>query len=132
MPVLWSFRCYVSPDGADEIQRWHDAQSSKVQARFWQKLTMLAQLPFEEWREPLYKALHGNCEGLGEVRFKADRVQQRPLGFRSGEREFTILFCAKEISNRFSPRNACEIALDRKRQVTNKGDRTNALWLALE
>ena len=132
MSVLWSFRCYVSPNGTDEIRRWYNGQSKQVQARFLSKLTVLAQLPFEEWREPLYKNLHGECAGLGEIRFKGDNVQQRPLGFRSGETEFTTLFCAIEKSNRFDPRNACEIALNRKHEVLNAKDRTNALWLALE
>lgn len=132
MPAIWRFRCYISPNGTDETRRWHDEQSKQVRAKFLQRLTTLAQLPFEEWREPLYKKLHGDCAGLGEIRFNANNVQQRPLGFRSGEREFTILFCAIEKSNRFTPRNACEIALNRKYETLNLKDRTNALWLALE
>lgn len=132
MPAIWSFRCYISPSGTDETRRWHNEQSKQVRAKFLQRLTTLAQLPFEEWREPLYKNLHGDCAGLGEIRFKANNVQHRPLGFRSGEREFTILFCAIEKSNRFNPRNACEIALNRKYETLNLKDRTNALWLALE
>ena len=132
MPAIWRFRCYISPNGTDETRRWYDEQSKQVRAKFLQRLTTLAQLPFEEWREPLYKNLHGGCAGLGEIRFNANNVQQRPLGFRSGEREFTILFCAIEKSNRFTPRNACEIALNRKYETLNQKDRTNALWLALE
>jgi hypothetical protein len=134
MAVRWEFRCFVSADGTDEIHDWFRQQSKQVRARFQSRLSMLAKLPFAEWNDTLHKALHGDCKGLNEIRFKGDRVQQRPLGFRSGEFEFTILFCAKEKSNKFVPANACEKALERKREVTEDkdGSRTNALWLALE
>lgn len=132
MAVLWTFRCYVSPDGTDEIRRWYDGQTKKVQARFYSRLKMLAHIPLNEWNENLYKALHGDASGLGEIRFKADSVQQRPIGFRSGQNEFTILCCATEVSNRFRPRNVCEIAQRRKAEVLADMERTNVLWLALE
>src|SRR6266852_4734857 len=96
MAVRWVFRCYVSEAGVDEIRAWHDAETSQVRARFLSRLKTLAQLPLGEWNEKLYKQLHGECAGLAEMRFLADKVQQRPLGFRSGEWEFTILFCATE------------------------------------
>ena len=131
MAIIWKFRTYVSPDGTDEIRKWHDAQSAKVRARFLSRMRILATLPFNEWHQDLYKALHGNGVGLGEIRFKADNVQQRPLGFRSGESEFIILLWAIEKSNKFLPRDACEIALARKSEV-QKGSKTNALWLALQ
>ncbi len=91
MPVLWSFRCYRSADGTDEIRAWYDGGSKQLQARFLSRMRMLAQLPRAEWNENLYKNLHGPCSGLGEIRFLADKVEQRPLGFRSGSDEFTIL-----------------------------------------
>ena len=132
MPVRWAFRCYVSPDGTEEIREWFDGQSTKVQAKFLSRLKILAQLPFEEWHGTLYKSLHGECAGLGEIRFKADGVQQRPLGFRSGEWQFTILFCAQEKGDKFVPLSACEKAHARKADVENGRSRTHAFWLALE
>lgn len=132
MPIQWRFRCYQSVGGTDEIRAWYDRSSKQVQARFLSRIKMLAQLPFEEWNETLYKNLRGNCRGLGEIRFFADRKQQRPLGFRSGLNEFTILFCATEKGGKFVPRNACLIALARKNEVQKSGAKTNALWLELE
>ena len=132
MAVLWTFRCYVSTTGKDEIRDWHDRQSEEVQGRFLSRLRMLAQLPFQEWNENLYKNLHGPCAGLSEIRFKADRVQQRPLGYRNGEREFTFLFCATEKGGKFVPPSACPTALARKEDVVTRRCNTNALWLALE
>lgn len=131
MAALWRFRCYRSADGEDMIRTWYEAESQKVKAKFVSRLKMLAQLPRNEWHETLFKELHGNCAGIAEIRFKADNVQRRPLGFRSEDDEFTLLFCAIE-KGRFVPKNACEIALGRKAEVLADGSRTNALWLALE
>ena len=132
MAVLWTFRCYRSPDGTDAIRSWYDGQSRKVQAKFWSRLRILAQLPVEEWNENFYKKLRANCAGLGEIRFFADNVQHRPLGYRSGKNEFTILFCATEKGGKFVPLSACERALARKSELQELKGKTNALWLVLE
>jgi len=132
MPVLWTFRCYCSPDGTDEIRSWYDSKSKEGKAKFFSRMRILAQLPWEEWNENFYKNLHGDCAGLGEIRFFADNIQQRPLGYRSGKNEFTILFCATEKGGKFVPLSACEKALVRKSELQKKKGRTNALWLVLE
>ena len=132
MRVRWSFRCYRSPDGTDQIRKWYDGSSKQLQARFLSRLRTLAQLPFAEWNENFYKELHGSCAGIGEIRFQADKVQQRPLGFRSAEWEFTLLFCATEKGGKFVPLSACEKALARKQEVLRNRGQTNVLWLALE
>lgn len=114
----WTFRTYVSPQGEEEVTTWYAAQTSTVRAAFDQRLRTLWQMTPQEWREPYTKALEGTCEGLIEIKFKADRVQQRPLGFYGpGRMEFTIVFITREIGDRFEPRNACEIALVRKADV---------------
>ncbi len=132
MAVLWTFRCYRSPDGTDEIRSWYNGQSKKVKARFLSRLRILAQLPVEEWNENFYRRLHGNCAGLSEIKFFADNVQHRPLGYRSGKYEFTILFCATEKGGKFVPLSACERALARKSELQELKGKTNALWLVLE
>ncbi len=132
MPVLWQFRCYLSEDGTDEIRAWYDGGSKHLRARFLGRLKILAQLPRAEWHESLYKDLHGPCNGLGEIRFFADKIQHRPLGFRSGDTEFTILFCAKEKGGKFVPLSACGKAIARRDEVLEDRSRTNALWHALE
>jgi hypothetical protein len=132
MALRWRFRCYLTQAGDDDVRAWYESETKQVQAKFASRLKTLGQLPRNEWHETLFKELHGKCAGIAEIRFKADNVQQRPLGFRSGESEFTILFCATEKSDRFIPRNACEIALARRVEVLANRRRTNALWLALE
>ena len=122
----------MSPNGKDEVRAWYDQASKKVRAKFQSRLKSLHTLPFDEWQLPLFRPLRRDLAGLGEIRFKgADNVQYRSIGFRSGVNEFTLLFCAKEKSNKFVPKNAGEIALARKREVEN-GSTTNALWLALQ
>ncbi len=132
MTILWSFRCYRSADGTDEVRAWYDGGSKQLRARFLSRMRTLAQLARIEWHENLYKDLHGACSGLGEIRFFADKVQQRPLGFHSGDAEFTILFCAKEKEGKFVPLSACERAIARRDEILKDRSRTNALWLVLE
>lgn len=132
MTALWSFRCYRSADGTDQVRAWYDGGSKRLQAKFLSRMRTLAQLPRNEWNENLYKTLHGKCSGLGEIRFFVDNVQQRPLGFHSGDAEFTILFCAKEKGGQFVPLSACEKAIARRDEVLKNRSRTNALWLVLE
>ena len=132
MTVLWDFRCYRSANGTDEVRAWYDGGSKQLRARFLSRMRTLTQLARNEWHENLYKTLHGECDGLGEIRFVADKVQQRPLGFHSGDAEFTILFCAKEKGGKFVPLSACEKAIVRRNEVLKDRSRTNALWLALE
>lgn len=62
----------------------------------------------------------------------AENVQQRPLGYVSGNGEFTILFWAIEKGDKFVPKSACDIALKRKNEVLANRSRANDLWMALE
>jgi hypothetical protein len=129
-PPPWRFRCYVSEDGTDEIRTWYDAQSKRIQQKFLSRVMALRGLPPEEWTTPLFRWLRGEGQGIGEVRFKADGVQQRPLGFRGPESDvFTLLFPASEKNDRFLPRNAIEIALQLRAQVEADKRFCNECWL---
>jgi hypothetical protein len=132
LPILWNFRCYLSPSGVDEIRFAHDSKGRQTRKKFLSRLTGLAQLPFEQWNDKLYKDLHGDCVGLGEIRFFSDKVQQRPIGFRSGPNEFTILHWAEEIGGKWVPRSTPMIAQGRKAEILKDRDRADAIWLALE
>jgi len=115
-----------------DIRGVYDSGAAQLRGKFLSRLKCLGQLDISEWRLPAFRELHDECAGLGEVRFKANGVQQRPLGFRSGSAEFTLLFWATEKSNRFVPRDACRIALERRDDVIAGRKLTDALWLALE
>jgi hypothetical protein len=116
--VTWTFRTFVSGRGEEEVSGWYDAQSPKVQAAFDQRIRTLAQMRLQEWRDPYTKKLKGDGSGLIEIRFFADNVQHRPLGFFGpGRGEFTILICAIEQGDDFVPHDAIAIAQRRKREV---------------
>lgn len=132
MAVLRDFRCYLCPDGTNEIREWFKHEHTRVQAKFTSRLRTLANLPYVEWHSKLYKTLHGDCKGLSGIRFLVNKIQHRPLGYRSGTNEFTILFCAREVGSKFKPKESCQIALSRKAEAEQEEDRTDALWLALE
>lgn len=130
--ALWRFRYYVEADGRSDVRSEYERGSKELQGRFLSRLRILSQLPLEEWHEVYHKSLSGPCAGLAEIRFKADRVQQRPLGFHSADYEFTILFWAREKNGRWVPLSACEKALRRKTEIFHYRSRADALWLALE
>ena len=132
MAVIWRFRHYVSTSGTGDVKATYDSGSAQKRARFLSRLKLLAGLPLEEWNENYRKTLSGACDGLEELRFKADNVQQRPLGYRSGPNEFTILFWATEKGGKFVPASACATALERKKLSLANRSLTNAIWLALE
>jgi hypothetical protein len=95
-------------------------------------MVTLAQLPKSDWHSDYCKRLSGPWAGLFEIRFKADGIMQRPLGFISGPNEFTLLFWAIEKSGKFVPKSACETALKWKDDVEKNRSITNELWLVLE
>lgn len=110
----------------------YDDGSGQLRARFLSRVKILAQLPRSEWHDVYFKNLSGPCDGLSEIRFKADGVQQRPLGFHLSDLEFVILFWAEERGGKFAPRSACEVASKRKQEILSGKSHRYALWLALE
>src|SRR5208282_5135505 len=107
MPVVWSFRSYVSARGVDEIKAWYDTESGKVQGKFLSRLKVLRQWPGHQWKPPYFRWLSGECDELGEIRFEVARVQHRPLGYQGPGQLFTLTICAQESNDRFVPPGAC-------------------------
>src|SRR5882724_12745986 len=129
-PPPWRYRCYVAEGGRDPIRDWYARQSQECRRRFLGRAQALRSLPPEEWELPLFRWLRREGQGLGEIRFKADRVQQRVLGFRGPEPDlFTFLFLAKEKGNQFVPRNSIEIAQRLKSAVLSSRNHSNECWL---
>lgn len=64
------------------------------------------------------KRLHGDCDGLWELRLKRSNIQYRPLCFQGpGPNQFTLLAGATERDRKFSPPGVCKTALNRRSQV---------------
>ena len=133
MQPPWKFRYYVPVQGKCDVQERYLNGSAQLCAKFKSRLSTLKHLNFPIWtKAELAKTLHGECSGLVEIRFFADKVQQRPLGYVSGNGEFTILFWANEKGGKWVPKSACEIALKRKSEVLKDRSRVHDLWMALD
>lgn len=108
---MWTIRHYVSGSGSYPFRDWYEALDEEVQAAFDARLRSLRQQPRNGWIMPHFRLLHGPCAGLGELRFKARRVQYRPLGFFGpGPNEFTLLIGATENGGALRPKNVCAVA----------------------
>src|SRR5438270_912131 len=117
MAVWWAFRCYCSLAGIDVIDEWYQAQPDKLKAKFDTRMRYLQQQPRSAWVRPYFDTLSGDCAGLGEVRFEWKNVQYRPIGFSSGQLEFTLVMIAIERGRKFEPLSACKIAHTRKAEI---------------
>lgn len=117
MGISWTFRCYLTERGTDVIDEWYREQPEALQAKFDTRLRHLRQHPRSDWVRPYFDTLRKKCAGLGEIRFAWNKAQYRPIGFASGEMEFTLVFVAEEHGKRFVPPTTCQISQKRKAEV---------------
>lgn len=124
--ALWTFDCFLSESGRDLIDDWYLAQAPEVQAAFDTVIRYLGSQPREKWSRPYFSLLEGyECDGIGEIRFKANRVQHRPLGFFGPQRlHFTIVICVMEKGGKL-PKGTCRTASKRKYLVENEEGRAH-------
>lgn len=108
------FQYYRRRDKESDVGDTYKNGTPDLRAKFISRISALSKLPREEWNSVMFKPLKGDCAGLFEIRFKANRVQQRPIGYFSASDEFTVLVWAEERNGRFVPKSACEIAFRRK------------------
>lgn len=77
-------------------------------------------VPIHLWGTKRFKWLVDH-PGIGEVRFMAKKVQQRPLGYCGPEtKNFTFLIAATERGNRFVPPDAPGQAEQRRKVVQDE------------
>lgn len=114
---MWSFSTYVDSAGKPVVQQDVDRQSEAWLEHFRARVKYLAVTRAVDWHEPQAKKLKG-ANGVYEIRFKADGVQQRPLGFFGpGASEFTILTLAAKKQDVYKPHAAIETAGQRRKAV---------------
>jgi len=97
-----------------ELTRLGDA----ARAAFDDRLLYLRDQPPPGWRDPHAKRLSPDrdpkCKDIYEIRFKANRVEQRPLGYFGPEIDiFTIVLWATHKGRQWKPREYCRIANER-------------------
>ena len=122
---------YVTTGGRSVVKDWYNEQSTRVKAKFTVRLDYLLSADRMDWKREPYGNLTGS-DGLGEIRFETDKVQQRPLGFFGpGDRQFTILFHAIEKGDKLKPKKSQSIAQKRKDAILSgnaKIEACNWLW----
>src|SRR5690349_1920016 len=112
---MWTFRCYISKAGTDEIRAWYELQEPDVRADFLAVIEVLRVIPEPYWRKPDYCRLQGvPCKGLGELRLKVNGVHYRIFGyFGPGSTDFTLLVPIKK-SDDPAYKRACPLAQARR------------------
>jgi hypothetical protein len=130
-----TFRSYVDRDGVDVISDWFDHATKQARAKFRNKLRNLSRLRRNEWRRPLFDTLGEECRGLSEIRFDANNVPWRPLGFfqldDAGGDVFTLVICASKDEHGWIPRNACALGLARRVEILTNPARAHDLPIPL-
>ena len=124
-----TFRCYIAPDGTDEIARWLEQQTPGVQGAIAATIDALRRRPAHYWRRKPYAPLHGvSCSGLSEIRVEHPKGEHyRILGyFEPSEAIFTMVYAfAKDVDPSY--RLACPRAQFRKMEIEHDQRRAR-LW----
>ena len=76
----WKFKVYVSPTDSNALQKTIDTQDDAVTQYFKARVRYLSNTGKRDWKEPAAKKLQGVTD-IYEIKFKANKVQYRPLGF---------------------------------------------------
>lgn len=125
----WLWKTYVDSRGESAITSWRKDIDIFVWTEFENNVKFLDGQPPPEWKRPYVGTLRHDCKGLFEIRFKVNNVQYRPIGYYSGEMEFTILFFAIEKGGQFVPPTTCkQIAQKRKKEIEEGRSKTNEFW----
>ncbi|MFM0326066.1 hypothetical protein [Caballeronia glebae] len=125
----WRLHDYETSAGKREVRKHYERESEEVQAAFdlhWEYLEVRDR---SEWVRPnahkLRPEFKGGFRDFFEFRFKADNVQQRPLGFFGPDNGvFTLLVFATEKGSKFVPQNAYGMCCDRRETLIEGGGRS--------
>jgi hypothetical protein len=107
----WSFLNYLDERGTNPVRAWLlDRIEVPVKARAKIQRILLQLAGTGIWTRPLASNLEG-YDGIVEIRVRYMNIQYRLLGFRGpADRQFAILFPAREQGDQFVPINAPLIA----------------------
>lgn len=114
--MVWKFRTYVSSSGRNHVQESVDSATPVALTQFEVRLRYLKhQLPVD-WSAPQAKKLSG-VKDIYEIRFQADGVQWRPLGFFLDDESFVILVWANHKGRVYEPADSIKTAGKRRKQI---------------
>ncbi len=116
----WKILTFVHDSAKCDVQDQYDSATAELRASFEVAVSYLASLPKQEWRRPKAAKLTDNrrFREFYEIRFKADSVQQRPIGyFGPNSTDFTILIWAIEKGNSLIPATWHKTAMSRMAEI---------------
>jgi putative component of toxin-antitoxin plasmid stabilization module len=112
--AFWEFKDYLTERGENEIRLWLDGLSKKARIKIDRRIRYLANVQYFHGEPQYIKRLVG-YEGIYEIRVVFGGDQYRPLGcYGPDEGQFTLLIGAMEQGDRFIPRDAPDIAIQRR------------------
>lgn len=122
--MILKIKCFVNSSGRCEVNKIYGDSSENVRAGLDVALDFLKLRERGAWIRPnaakLSKVPKGGFRDFFEIRFKADDVQQRPIGFFGPkEDEFTIVLWATEKGNKFVPEGWYGIASRNRDAILN-------------
>ena len=99
---MWSYKCYVTRERPNLWAYWY-AQNPGLRGAHDATFRILEQR--DVWQRPNFKILKKRG-GLGEVLFKANKVQWRVFGFFGpNDKEFIVLGCGYHKDRVYKPRD---------------------------
>lgn len=103
---MWKIKAYCTLRGVCSVQEQISTGSAALRANYVTAVEYLENQDKQGWRRP-HAAKLSKQKGFRdfyEIRFKADNVQQRPIGyFGPNADDFTILLWATEKGNSLKP-----------------------------
>lgn len=117
---FWTILCYCNAHGRDLFDEDYESQSAAARAEFRAVLNGLkAQPEIQGWSRPNgFDRLNGKYRALGKLRFKANKIQHRPIGFLGpARRQFSLLIWATERDDKWDPPNVRDTALSRMEEI---------------
>ena len=122
------FRCYLTFDGENDIDRWYHAQPPNVRGAVIATLSSLSRRPRHLWRRKPFGTLKGpTCLGLGEIRVEEPKgSHHRILGFFDGATsDFVLVYAfAKDADPAYL--TACPEAQTRRMRIEQNRSRARA------
>lgn len=105
---------YMSPQGRNVIADWPARLLRQEQSDFMALIQILAKT--RQWKDPAFKYLKSQYQGMGEIRFTSERKEHRVIGFVwPSPQQFTMLIGCFHKQQVYTPANALDTALQRKR-----------------
>jgi hypothetical protein len=127
MIAYWRFKEFVLKPAIGEFEGWFDGLPDRDQAKIEVFINRLINI--QNWPPKLVFPLSGYRK-IYELKIHGPGVQYRPLGCYGPERnEFTLLIGAKEVGDKFEPKDAPNKAVERQALIQDRRF-TKYLWMS--